>query len=177
MPVSRDGIMAFGAKLAGISRPQHLRTPSVRSTESSISNSLAKMVRHPMYCGSGHQQVLQYSVLLVLPRALALRAWALRRRSPGSRICARSIALVGVDTSVANTLHLVVAKRVRQTADSMRVDSTDTASVSRKVRRARRVVRNHSALRTRGAGHCAATSKAVSCVSTVYCLVLLCTAV
>ena len=92
-------------------------------------------------------------------------------------IAARSIALVGVDTSVANTLHLVVAKRVRQTADSMKVDSTDTASVSRKVRRARRVVRNHSALRTRGAGHCAAASKAVSCVSTVYCLVLLCTAV
>ena len=88
-----------------------------------------------------------------------------------------SFALVGVDTSVANTLHLVVAKRVRQTADSMKVDSTDTASVSRKVRRARRVVRNHSALRTRGAGHCAAASKAVSCVSTVYCLVLLCTAV
>ena len=64
-----------------------------------------------------------------------------------------------------NTLHVVVAKRVRQPQiDSMKVDSTDTASVSRIVRRARRVARSHSALRTRGTGHCAAASQAVSCV-------------
>ena len=42
-------------------------------------------------------------------------------------VCARFLAVVGVDASVANTSHLVVALRVRQTVHSMKIGSADTA--------------------------------------------------
>ena len=93
------------------------------------------------------------------------RPVALRRRSPGIRVCARFLAVVGIDASVANTPCLVVALRVRQTAHSMKIGSADTAFVVRKQRRARRVVRLRYAERTRCARHRAAGSIAESCVS------------
>ena len=51
---------------------------------------------------------------------------------------------------MANTLHLIVPKRVRQTAHSMKVASADTVFVDRKQWRARRVVRDRHAERVRG---------------------------
>ena len=88
-----------------------------------------------------------------------------RRRSPGIRVCARFLAVVGVDASVANTSHPVVALRVRQTAHSMKIGSADTAFVVRKQRRAWRVVRLRYAERIRCARHRAAGSITESCVS------------
>ena len=98
-------------------------------------------------------------------RSLPPRPVALRRRNPGIRVCARFLAVVGVDASVTNTSHLVVALRVRQTAHSMKIGSADTAFVVRKQRRARRVVRLRYAERTRCTRHRAAGSIAESCVS------------
>ena len=103
--------------------------------------------------------------LLLLRRSLPPRPEALRRRSPDTRVCARCLAVVGVDASVANTSHLVVALRARQTAHSMKIGSADTAFVVRKQRRARLVVRLRYAEQTRCARHRAAGSIAESCVS------------
>ena len=93
------------------------------------------------------------------------RPVALRSRSHGIRVCARFLAVVEVDASVANTSHLVVDLRVRQTAHSMKIGSADTAFVVRQQRRARRVVRLCYAERTRCARYRAAGSIAESCVS------------
>ncbi|CAN0478556.1 unnamed protein product [Ascophyllum nodosum] len=83
-------------------------------------------------------------------REYGLRALALvSRRRVDLVVCARFLAVVGVDVSVANTSHVVVALRVRQTAHSMKIGSADTAFVVRKQRRVRRVVRLCYAERTR----------------------------
>ena len=92
------------------------------------------------------------------PVSFLFRAEALRRRSPSSKVCARFLAVVRVDASVANTLHLIVPKRVRQTAQSMKVAFADTVFVDRKQWRARRVVRDRRAERTRCARHLGAVS-------------------
>ena len=93
---------------------------------------------------------------------------------PGQLRLAKMVRHLGHVTPLCLTLEVPKLS----TAKSMKVASADTAFVVRKVWRARRVVRNRSALRTRGAGHCAAANKVVSCVyrcTAVYCCVPLCT--